>query len=480
MATRRRGALAACWLALAACQASPVGREDQDQPPASPAGLVALTPPPALVEAASRLGLPAPQNASLGELAFPVDDQGPIAASFYFLSSSFFEVDEVRIFLEALIRHDPGRQVFLFTDESLETGLSAAALPAVTVVRTAPLPYSPWPRDPFASTRDGRGNVVLVARSRLQPGREDDLWMAAEVAKALPASLAGPAGRARWALSPVYFHTGQMLPERSSLRLSVHSVEPLALELAGIPAVPAERFGTPEGIAPYFRAARRAIEQVAGLWGRPAELVHPMPGGGPEDVPLVARLAGGAGFDLDSLLTFLPGAAGREVAAVADVSLGRDLLAATTAAEWGAFAATYRLQPDRTAARQRLAAHLESPRARGLGAFLDTVASHLGAKGHRVERIPVLLVPIEILADAENLPAGDFLVGWNNVVLSRRGAALVAEGFASGLPAADEALRRRFQEAGAELVLLPILRQSVVRGGGYRCASSHLPRGMGR
>lgn len=479
MATPRRSALAACWLALAACRASPVG--DEARMPSAPQApeLAALEPPPALIEAASRLGLPAPELLSLEGLTFPVDDQGPIAASFYFLSSGFFEAGEVRRLLAAVARHDPNRRLFLFTDEALERDFSKASLPTVEVVRTAALPFSPWPRDPFAITRDARGNVVLVARGRLQPGREDDVWMAAEVAKALPAPLAGPEGRARWALSPVYFHNGQMLPERSALRLSVHSVEPLALEIAGLSQVPADRFGTRAGIAPYFAAARQAIERVARLWGRGAEVVHPLPTGSPDDVALVARLGGGAGFDLDSLVTFLPQPGGHELALVADVAQGRDLLAGLPAGDWGSFAETYRLQLDRTAARQRLARHLEAPRARGLGAFLDTVAAHLRAAGYRVERLPILLVPIEALADAGSFPPGDFLVSWNNVVLSRSGSGLVAEGFTSGLPAADEAIRRLFREAGAELVLLPLLRQSVVRNGGYRCASSHLPRALG-
>ena len=64
------------------------------------------------------------------------------------------------------------------------------------------------------------------------------------------------------------------------------------------------------------------------------------------------------------------------------------------------------------------------------------------------------------------------MLGWNNVVLRES----VAEGFASGLRVGDERARETFAASGWELVLHPPLTASVVRGGGYRCASQHVRR----
>src|SRR5581483_1304287 len=164
------------------------------------------------------------------------------------------------------------------------------------------------------------------------------------------------------------------------------------------------------------------------------------------------------------------GAAG---ALVADVALGQRLLAGATATDRAAFAARYGLrgQPALAAA---LAEAAGSARGQRLGSFLDLVAEHLRAQGLAVERTPLLVVPAALQLDGPLASGEDFLVTMNNVVVERRADRLRAEGFASGLPTLDDAARTAFAARGAHLDLLPTLAASVVRNGGYRCASNHL------
>ena len=81
-----------------------------------------------------------------------------------------------------------------------------------------------------------------------------------------------------------------------------------------------------------------------------------------------------------------------------------------------------------------------------------------------------------VLRDAQGLDYPDFLLTWNNVVVETRRGVLRAEGFASGIPSADAAAEKIFTRAGVRLDLLPPLVGSIVRNGGYRCASNHLRR----
>ena len=69
-----------------------------------------------------------------------------------------------------------------------------------------------------------------------------------------------------------------------------------------------------------------------------------------------------------------------------------------------------------------------------------------------------------------------FLLGWNNVVVETREGGVRAEGFAALLPSGDRRARAAFRALGVHLDLLPPLVESVVRNGGYRCASNHLRR----
>jgi len=112
-------------------------------------------------------------------------------------------------------------------------------------------------------------------------------------------------------------------------------------------------------------------------------------------------------------------------------------------------------------------------RARDLDEFLEALAAHL-AETAPVTRIPLLLAPTAALAAREELQHDDFLIGWNNVVLSTSPGGLIVEGFASGIERGDEIAAEAFGIANVRVRYLPPLISSVIRGGGYRCATNHL------
>jgi hypothetical protein len=241
----------------------------------------------------------------------------------------------------------------------------------------------------------------------------------------------------------------------------MHSVEFRVLELLGIDHVPVERFGSPEGIAQYNDAVQRAATELSKLYGRPARFVHELP----HTPPQIDILGGGAGFDLDSIVTLLPHADGSIDALVGDVSLGAKLTA--SANQWHELEKTYSLSAN---ARDAVMNFQSDPSSIGLQRFLNQCANDLVAHGMRVRRLPLLMVPTSLLVDEDRPETPYFLVSSNNVVLERNRA----EGFASGLPLVDSAARSIFNSAGYDLTLFPVLPRSVVLNGGYRCASNEL------
>jgi hypothetical protein len=408
-------------------------------------------------------------------LRFAADDDGAIVATVYSLPSAFFDAGEAATFLAGVRAVAPRRTLIALTDPPLRRALAERARRlGVTLLATDGRPYSPWPRDPFTLARDGRGRVVALVRPNLQPGREADAAMGIELVRDLPPALDAAWGGARWARAAVPFHNGQVLLAGGAAWMSLHTLEPRILALLGLARVPVESFASPAGVDRYLAAARRAAAELAALYGRPARFVHPLPerGGAAERAALMARLGGGAGFDLDSLVTFLHGPAGRERALVADLAAGRALLARLGAGDWSALAAAYDLVPDGLS--QALAAAQRTARPEALAGYLDLVAGELGAAGVEVRRLPLLFVPTALLRDREGVSHPDFLLTWNNVVVERRDGALRAEGFAAKLPAGDALAVETFAAAGARLDLLPPLVHSVVLNGGYRCASNHL------
>jgi hypothetical protein len=123
--------------------------------------------------------------------------------------------------------------------------------------------------------------------------------------------------------------------------------------------------------------------------------------------------------------------------------------------------------------REIIAAQANAPTV-ALGAFLDEVASELQREGITVRRLPLLNVPVSLLARDDVPPDTAFLMTWNNVVLEKRGNRRRAEGFASLLSNSDQFAKQAFAASGYRLDLFPPLINSIVLGGGYRCASNHV------
>jgi hypothetical protein len=242
--------------------------------------------------------------------------------------------------------------------------------------------------------------------------------------------------------------------------------------------VPVESFSSAAGIDRYLAAAEKAAAELASLYGRPVRFVHPLPAAGWGDLAarrdLLRRLAGGAGYDLDSILTLVPAKEGRLAALVADVSAGRDLLARLGPADWDALRRGYGLQPDGDALAKALGSAQQTAESESLGQFLNLVATHLAGAGIEVKRLPLLSVPVPLLQDRAGLSHSEFLITWNNVVVETVKGAVRAEGFSSLIPAGDARAREVFGSLGVHLDLFPPLVRSVILNGGYRCASNHL------
>jgi hypothetical protein len=427
-------------------------------------------------------------------LRYDDDLSHPLAASLYSLPSAIFDAAEAERFLAAVRALDPRRELLVLTDLPLAS--AAPGREPITLLPTYGRPFSPWPRDPLSLVRRADGGLAVLLRPNAQPQREEDLFLGRELVQTLPERLDGAWRRPGWAVAPVPFHNGQVLLTPEAAWITLHALELRALELLGLSRVPAEEFARPPGVDRYMSAVERAAAELAVLYRRPVRFAHPLPG----DLPaagrpaLMAKLGGGAGYDLDSLVTLLPArpaavaarrsgrrtgeAAPPLTALVADLRAGRALVAATPAADWAAFRAGYGLAPAPAELPAALAAALDGPAAVALAEFLDLVAGHLAQAGMRVERLPLLYVPVSLLAEPEGIAHSRFLVTWNNVVVETRDGKVRAEGFGSLLPAADRQVAAVFRDAGARLDLLPPLVRSVVLTGGYRCASNHV-RGRG-
>ena len=376
--------------------------------------------------AAKRIAFPS-------SLQMPDDISGPIETSIYSLTSQFFTRDDAQAFIDAVHASAPKRRIVVLSDMKFKNA---------DVVDTYARAYTPWPRDPFTVARNGAG-VVLINRPNLQPQREED----ANMVRALM-----PEVDASWTVASIPFHNGHVLLTPKNAWISIHTVEIRALQILKLDRVPVETFDKKEGIEAYLGAARQAVKELESLYGRPVRFVHPLTA----DAELMRRLGGGAGFDLDSVMTLLPRADGSLVALVGDTSHGEKI---ARDADWS----PYGVKGD-------VAAAQKAPKVVALSIYLDTIASHLAANGVVVRRLPLIHVPASFVADAPK----DFLVTWNNVVLETRGSERRAEGFASRLAEGDKLARDTFAAAGYKLELFPPLMRSVVLSGGYRCASNHV------
>lgn len=467
---------AAC-LPLLALLCWPLHGAARERPAAAVPG-PAATPVIAGGQAATAPPAPPDRQAPAGELLrFDADTEGALAASVFSLPSAFFTAEEAVAFLASVRALDPDRELLVLTDLSLSAPLGS---PGIHVLATPGRSYSPWPRDPFSLVRGEGGRVVVLLRPNLQAGREADAGLGLELAGKVPPRLDKAWGGVRWRRATVPFHNGQVLLAPDAAWVSLHTLEPRILQILGIDRVPVESFATAQGIDRYLAAANRARDELAALYGRPVRFVHALPASGPEKerAERMRELGGGAGYDLDSLLTLLPAKPAEPArepirALVADLAAGRDLLKRLSASDWGFLRQGYDLGPAPERLPALLAAAQEIPRARSLARYLDQAAEHLRGEGMKIERLPLLLVPVSLLREQGSLQ-GEFLLGWNNVVVEVKDGLVRAEGFSSLLPAGDAEARAAFTRAGCRLDLVPPLVESVVRNGGYRCASNHL------
>lgn len=414
------------------------------------------------------------------------DPDRALVASVYSLPSSLVGAGEARAMLAAVRAADARRQLLVLVDPPMAQQLADLVSASLRLLETRGGPYSPWPRDPFSFARASSGAVRVIVRPNLQRGREADLRLGPELVERLPPDLDRAWGSVRWARSDVPFHNGQVLLTRDAAWASLHTFEPRVLELLGVPRVPVESFATAKGVDDYVSTTRRAAHELAALYGRPVRFVHPLPAGSDKSSSnarsaSMQRIFGGAGYDLDSLVTLLPHAGvapprgRRGTALVADLAAGERLLARLVPSDLTTFAAAYRL--DGAAVGAGVAAAHASQRGRALASYLDLVAEHLTVEGWTVARLPLLVIPAAVLRDPGSTPDEYFFVGWNNVVVERRADGFRAEGFASHLAAGDRIARHAFDAAGVRLELLPPLLGSITRNGGYRCASNHLRAG---
>lgn len=372
----------------------------------------------------------------------------PIEASIYSINSRATTPAEAKAFLAAVRAASPKRRIVVIADDDMRRALGNEL--HLDFVDNFSRPLTLWPRDPFSVARAADGRVVFINRPNLQPGREEDANMIRVLVDALPASL-DERWKPRWATGGTSFHNGQVLLTPKAAWISIHSVEPRAREILHLDRVPVEEFATAAGAAKYLTAVQQAAKELSELYARPVRFVHDVQ----PDPALMTTLGGGAGFDLDSIITLLPQDGGKLVALVGDPALGRKLLKDGP----GALQTTYGLSSvgvfDDSALQQ----------------FLDRCAKDLAKSGVTVARLPLLMIPSSLIADAGARPDSPyFLVTWNNVVLEGRRA----EGFASGLPSGDRTARAAFKSAGYDLALFPPLSRSIVLNGGYRCASNEI------
>ena len=357
------------------------------------------------------------------------DDSSPIKASIYSLNSDFLSIAEAQGFLDAVHKSAPQRKLIVLSDMHLA---------GAKIIDSYSRPFTPWTRDPFIVAHDAQG-LVFVNRPNAQEKRAEDQNMARAIAQQWD--------DARWTVAPLPFHNGNNLVMPSAVWISMHSLEPRVLSLLGLDRVPVETFDTPAGVARYVSVVEGAARELEKFYRRPVRFVHPMTAS-PE---MMRRLSGGAGIDLDSVLTILPDGN----ALVGDLNLGMSI---ARDADWSAVRREYKLKGVIPA---------QPP---ALQAYLDAIAAELQRDGMTVRRLPLLSIPAS-LVDQPGVPEGfQFLMTWNNVVIDKRRA----EGFASLLPDGDQLARKTFAAAGYDLVLFPPLIRSVVLGGGYRCASNHV------
>jgi hypothetical protein len=420
-------------------------------------------------------GHPARQaDGTSAPLIIPDDYLGPIEATVFVLPSQFFSASSVETFLAAQRAATPRRRLVVVTDNAMKEAIGEKA--NLDFIDSFGRDFTPWPRDPFTVARRSDGGVVLVTRPNVQEHREEDGNMARQIISGASDSLDRALGRIEWTVGSTPFHNGQVLLTPDAAWIAIHALEVRNLERMKRGAIPRKQFDTTKGIDDYLALTKQSLAELEKLYGQKVRIIHPLPDSGKwsERKKLVDAIYGGGDFDLDSLVTLVPNGLGKGTAFVADLSLNEELFRDTSADEWGRFKRAYGIATS-VELPKALADSQTSKRARGLDAFVDLIAKSLADEGFDVERLPLLLVPVPFLADTATLKHPDFVVGWNNIVFERGpNGRLRANGFASLLNSADDAIVERFHAAGVELQLLPPLVRSVILNGGYRCASNNV------
>jgi hypothetical protein len=409
-------------------------------------------------------------------------DQAPILASVYSLPSTFFTAAQAESLLRAVHTISPQRRLLVLADLPNRIALAKAAPElGVDLLDAWGERFTPWPRDPLSLTRGKDGGLTVLMRPNLQSGRETDADMGRALVNALPAALDkswGGGEGTRWTTAPIPFHNGQLLLGRDAVWISLHSLETRILAMLHTDRVPMETFATRGGAQLYVTAAQRAARELTVLYGRPVRFIHPLPVASESAATqgaLLRRLGGGAGYDLDSIVTLLASPAGPR-ALVASIARGSALLAQLTAGEWDRLRQGYALHGQGKEVAAAVRAHMQSEHTEALESFLDLVAQHLKDQGLIVDRLPLLAMPASLLAEPPGNES-EFLITWNNVVLEVRPNLRRAEGFSSLLDSGDAAATETFRAAGYHLDLLPSLVASVIANGGYRCASNQFREG---
>jgi hypothetical protein len=394
----------------------------------------------------------------------PDDLSGPIEASIFSLSSSFFTSAEAKRFLDSVHAASPNRKIIVLGDRAIG---DAAGIPRVAFLDSYSRSFTPWPRDPFSVARSMPGGVVFVNRPNVQPQRPEDRNMARAIVQQLPAALDAAWKQPRWTTSPQPFHNGNILFSAGTLWISIHSVETRALALVGLNRVPIETFNDRAAADRYREAVRHAARDLGAFYRATPRFVH--------SLDSLDVLGGGANIDLDSVLTILPRSDGRIDALVGDIGLGVKFAHEAPSAEWSAVRDAYVFRDEPEGLRQAIVSAQSRPASVALQRYLDEIVMELARNGLTIRRLPLLDVPLSLLTNGETSGnVQSFLMTWNNVVLEKRGARRRAEGFASILPSADRYARQVFALSGYELDLFPPLIRSIVLGGGYRCASSQV------
>jgi hypothetical protein len=411
-------------------------------------------------------------------LRIPDDYASPIEATVFVLPSRFFTPAAVETFLAAQREATPGRRLVVIADDDMKNAVSEKlGRSRIDWIDSFGRDFTPWPRDPFTVARRGDNGVVFLTRPNLQEGREEDANMPRQIISGASDSLDRALGTMQWTVASTAFHNGQVLLTPDAAWITLHALEVRNLERMGRRAIPRKQFDTSKGIDDYLALSKKSIAELEKLYGRKVRVIHSLPESGkwPERKKLIDVIYGGADFDLDSLVTLIPGEDGKWTAFVADLTLDEELFRTTPEEEWTRFRSAYGIASsvDLPAA---LAEAQRTKRAKGLDAFVDLIAQSLEREGMTVERLPLLLVPVPLLADTATLKHRDFVVGWNNVVFERAGSRLRANAFATHLDSVDRDVVARFRAAGVDLQLLPPLVRSVILNGGYRCASNNVRR----